>query len=558
MHPWDALILVVIAQLLCTPFALAEDWPQFRGPAGLGCSQEKELPVRWGTDSTNIRWTTPIPGQGVSSPIVSQGRVYVTTAYEGEQRNPWYTLAVGLAVVTMARLVSWLSKEWRWLIHDAPGSWYRIGLVGLLGGLTVLAVALTTLIMLRPGLFWADDVRWIGATPTLDAHHPLVEKLYLRQVFVASLGSLIVVFAAVALHARRQVTGSATDPTKAPHLLALLMLALSVCCTLASIVASVLVIARPEWFWEAGQPWRVWLVSGGLGLGTVAAAVGWLPQNRPDRWVGITLVLVLAGWLYWNTPLSEINRPIDLDLRVWYVIPGCLLIASAAVVSALGLRKGWPAIPAGSRLLAVGLTALAFVQFWWANELQPMSGMLRVVVCLDARTGTVLWQTPVLVSPTEKKHTLNSYATPTPVTDGERIYADFGSSIAALNRDGRLLWLKPNPGYANFTRYGAGSSPVLANELLIVYRDREWAGHGDDPVAEDGADHPSALIAYDKLTGHERWRVTPPFSHDSYMTPLIWSNDGRSEVVVATWRTLAGFDLEPAIYVGDTPIRWNR
>jgi outer membrane protein assembly factor BamB len=59
--------------------ALAGDWPQFRGPGGLGVSDEKGLPVKWST-TENVRWKAELPGRGVSSPVIASGRIYVTAA----------------------------------------------------------------------------------------------------------------------------------------------------------------------------------------------------------------------------------------------------------------------------------------------------------------------------------------------------------------------------------------------------------------------------------------------------------------------------------------------
>jgi len=57
----------------------ADDWPQFRGPTGQGHSAERGLPIEW-SESRNVRWKTPVPGRGWSSPVVAGGRVWVTTA----------------------------------------------------------------------------------------------------------------------------------------------------------------------------------------------------------------------------------------------------------------------------------------------------------------------------------------------------------------------------------------------------------------------------------------------------------------------------------------------
>src|SRR4030095_618121 len=61
----------------------AEDWPQFRGPGGEGHSAERGLPAVW-SESQNILWKTPIPGLGWSSPVVANGRVWLTTAVKGK------------------------------------------------------------------------------------------------------------------------------------------------------------------------------------------------------------------------------------------------------------------------------------------------------------------------------------------------------------------------------------------------------------------------------------------------------------------------------------------
>jgi outer membrane protein assembly factor BamB len=77
-------LATVILLVLCpgAPRSLpAEDWPQFRGPTGQGISTETGLPTEWSAD-TGIAWSTPIPGQGWSSPIVHGDRVFVTTATE--------------------------------------------------------------------------------------------------------------------------------------------------------------------------------------------------------------------------------------------------------------------------------------------------------------------------------------------------------------------------------------------------------------------------------------------------------------------------------------------
>jgi outer membrane protein assembly factor BamB len=70
-------LLVTLAAL--APAAMAEDWPQFRGPTGQGHSTERGLPLEW-SETRNVLWKTAVPGSGWSSPVVSGGRIWVTTA----------------------------------------------------------------------------------------------------------------------------------------------------------------------------------------------------------------------------------------------------------------------------------------------------------------------------------------------------------------------------------------------------------------------------------------------------------------------------------------------
>ncbi|HLF93650.1 MAG TPA: PQQ-binding-like beta-propeller repeat protein [Planctomycetota bacterium] len=73
----------MIAAALIALFALAQDWPQFRGPEGQGHSAVKALPVKWTETSENVTWRIPIDGLGWSSPVIAGDRLWLTTATEG-------------------------------------------------------------------------------------------------------------------------------------------------------------------------------------------------------------------------------------------------------------------------------------------------------------------------------------------------------------------------------------------------------------------------------------------------------------------------------------------
>src|SRR5437763_13035856 len=66
--------------------AAAADWTQFRGPGGLGTSDEKGLPIEWSAQK-NIVWKLKLPGAGTSSPVTAGNRVFVT-CYSGYALDP--------------------------------------------------------------------------------------------------------------------------------------------------------------------------------------------------------------------------------------------------------------------------------------------------------------------------------------------------------------------------------------------------------------------------------------------------------------------------------------
>ena len=147
----------------------------------------------------------------------------------------------------------------------------------------------------------------------------------------------------------------------------------------------------------------------------------------------------------------------------------------------------------------------------------------RWVIALDFETGEQLWQTPIGVAAKSKRHRYNTYAAPTPITDGQRIFAHFGDLLACLDREGQVLWTKElDERYAEYAHYGSASSPVLTERAVIIAHDRETV------------EKPSGwLAAFDKRTGEELWKVEWADKCCSYTTPLV-RRRGASEEVIFT------------------------
>ena len=163
------------------------------------------------------------------------------------------------------------------------------------------------------------------------------------------------------------------------------------------------------------------------------------------------------------------------------------------------------------------------------------------VLSLARKTGKILWNKEVFKHIPRRKEGRNTYATPTPATDGQRIYACFGDgSFAALNFAGDVVWT--NRDFKFYGQHGLGSSPILYRGLLIMARDGSSEGE-DKKLGWQKSWDQSRVIALDAKTGKERWQGKRGLSRISHGVPTIWEHDGRAEVVSEAGDVVQGFDV---------------
>ena len=151
------------------------------------------------------------------------------------------------------------------------------------------------------------------------------------------------------------------------------------------------------------------------------------------------------------------------------------------------------------------------------------------VLAVNRRDGAILWQRTVHKDlPHEAGHVTASLASASPVTDGERVFAFFGSyGLYCLDSDGKLLWQKSLGQMHSKHGHGEGSSPALHGDTLIVNWDHE---------------EQSFVVALDKRTGEQRWRVSRP-EDTSWATPIVVEHAGKTQVVVPGTNRVRGYDL---------------
>ncbi|MFO1497328.1 MAG: PQQ-binding-like beta-propeller repeat protein [Verrucomicrobiota bacterium] len=163
------------------------------------------------------------------------------------------------------------------------------------------------------------------------------------------------------------------------------------------------------------------------------------------------------------------------------------------------------------------------------------------VLSLDRRSGRLLWNSEVFQQVPLRKEGRNTYATPTPATDGERVYACFGDgSFAALDFAGQVVWT--NRDYPFFGQHGLGTSPLVEQGLLIMARDGSSQGE-DKTVGWQKPWDQSYLLALDARTGKERWKSKRGLSRIAHGVPTIWTTNGQTQVVSEAGDVVQGFDL---------------
>lgn len=159
----------------------------------------------------------------------------------------------------------------------------------------------------------------------------------------------------------------------------------------------------------------------------------------------------------------------------------------------------------------------------------PETEHLWKVLALNLRDGTVAWeQTAHRGVPTTPLHIKNTYASETPVTDGERLYVLFGNvGIFCYDLAGKPLWSKPIEPHRMRAGWGTAASPVVHGNQLIYVNDNEQESY---------------IVALDTSDGRELWRV-PREEKSNWATPFVWQNDRRTEIVTPGTNKIRSYDL---------------
>lgn len=162
-------------------------------------------------------------------------------------------------------------------------------------------------------------------------------------------------------------------------------------------------------------------------------------------------------------------------------------------------------------------------------------GARKSVLSFRRSDGKLLWDTAAPQATAEHLYRKNSYASSSPTTDGERIYAYFGNSgVIAVDFSGKLIW-HVSLGPINLY-HGPGGSPLLYKDRLILFQDQVTFGRGSRSEPSSGF-----IVALDKETGRELWRKNRS-PRPGWSSPIAIQAGNRVEIIVSSGRSIDAYD----------------
>ena len=149
---------------------------------------------------------------------------------------------------------------------------------------------------------------------------------------------------------------------------------------------------------------------------------------------------------------------------------------------------------------------------------------------LDLASGNVRWEKTIRTgTPTGSIHLKNSYASETPVTDGQHVYFCFGNiGLYCFDFNGEQIWSHELAPHKTRNGWGTAASPILHGNALYYVNDN---------------DEHSTMLALDKLTGEKLWEVDRD-EKSNWATPFIWTHDAATEIVAAGTGAVRSYDLQ--------------
>jgi outer membrane protein assembly factor BamB len=572
--------------------AAVEVWPGWRGGELQGNRNGLPCSVSWGREK-NVVWRTPLPGDGFSSPVVSEDSIYVTAV---TKQHEWRSIVIVLKGVGFLLLLTFVVFGAGILVSFQNNLWKQ----------TIFAAAFGLSICF---VLFGEGLLGFGSLPNTP------------RIFLALLASAPCWVCCLGF--RRNPGNRLWHVT----LSGLWFVLSGVCGVILAVKFSA---------------WResLWTIPAGLAIGSsmlagvlfhVAKAFENAGRHFPNEdrkdfeieWrspegryplicksLSVLFIVIAASLLASLLFLNPVEEQLTFDVYVpkipaWLpllmavpgaiallmrrqgvTIAGSLLVVSVSVMviaplGIIGLAERGLAHSAylrhvllsrqptfapvfgwwGTAIILGCFTALLFGRFR-ASETRVKGKMFRLsgalvaiwflsvatgivqprkfsealsVVSLNRATGDVRWVKPVADAPTEFNR-LNSRATSTPAIWNERVYAYFGSQgLVCVDRRGKKLWARTDLPFES--HYGAVSSPVICMDRVIIV---------SESAVERSTGAPSFVAAFDCAKGLLRWKQARPHAKNfggNNRTPLVLPRMNRKLILVWGGETMTAYDV---------------
>jgi outer membrane protein assembly factor BamB len=250
--------------------------------------------------------------------------------------------------------------------------------------------------------------------------------------------------------------------------------------------------------------WPHWRGPRGIGVST--------ETGLPERWSA-------SENIGWKAPLAGLGVSTPIASGDFVIVTSQVGAGTKKAGRHPTLTQGGDPSAAGERALGVGAPA------------DPAGGARFVVEAFRRADGRRAWVYQIdAEGPRPEVHEKHNMASPSPTSDGERIYAWFATGqIVALDVNGKLVWQRKlgEEGGAFDVNWGHSSSPTLYEDLLLLLCDHESSSY---------------LLAVDKRTGKDRWRVDRGKGRASYSTPVVVQGPTGPEMIVNSSERLDAYD----------------
>lgn len=535
MKNFEGFVFVLILLLFCSGFSYSQnnkisnekDWAGWRGLKLEGVSSSEELPIEW-SQNKNVKWKTPIPGSGFSSPIISGESIFLTTSYQPKTGNQIkYIFSVLLCIINtiiLCFLILTTNQKLKQLYDKTD----FINLY--LFSIIVLMIVLLGYFSVNVFDYQRCDSRkWVGSSLTVVMTSFSISFFikpnvrYVKQFIGFFLLLFIWFFFYFMPTEAKEHLFRYGYFSKNPYFLYYL--------TLGYFILALLMIFHI-------LPFKTNSKTKGSSLFFFRKSIFWISVV-----VAISLIITIAYLIIHNNEFLSyrFGNPViepDIGWKLFFLVSIIGVICIFLIRIIISKKLFSAKFPKFLRNL---LIIFGFSTFVYTNYMTVNFDYSRAIISIDKNSGEINWISDGLFAPLGNINQ-NSPSTPTPISDGNKIYAYFGTAgLFCCDFKGNKIWENRNLPFKSY--YGVGASLAICDDKIVVFSD---------------APKKSFLSILNKNTGKEVWKknlIPCNLTHGSSRTPMIKKVKGIDVLFIWHWKSLILYNLHSGEEISNLEIK---